>query len=130
MAKVPKKVAECLANGLKRFQPILNDARKRDINESDTSVIVADMLAYMFGYDKYAEITSEYAIRSTYCDLAIKIDGQLNPDPVLMGRLGRQRLRQTTTRCVRGIVEPFVILNLRAGTPEVAGFRNAPARTQ
>jgi hypothetical protein len=34
------------------------------------------MLEDVFGYDKYKEITSEYAIRGTYCDLAIKIDGE------------------------------------------------------
>jgi hypothetical protein len=36
------------------------------------------MLAEVFGYDKYSEITSEHAIRGTYCDLATKIDGQLS----------------------------------------------------
>jgi hypothetical protein len=35
------------------------------------------MLADVFGYDKYSEVTSEFAIRGTYCDLAIKMDGQL-----------------------------------------------------
>jgi len=35
------------------------------------------MLADIFGYDKYSEITSEHAIRGTYCDLATKIDGVL-----------------------------------------------------
>ena len=35
------------------------------------------MLAGVFGYDKYSEVTSEFAIRGTYCDLAIKIDGAL-----------------------------------------------------
>lgn len=35
------------------------------------------MLADVFGYDKYAELTSEHAIRGTYCDLAIKLDGKL-----------------------------------------------------
>jgi hypothetical protein len=29
------------------------------------------MLQDIFGYDKYVDITSEYAIRGTYCDLAI-----------------------------------------------------------
>ena len=29
------------------------------------------------GFDKYSEITSEYVIRSTYVDLAIKLDGKL-----------------------------------------------------
>ena len=73
---VPKKVADRLAAGLKRFQPILAAAKTRDINESDTVVLVTDMLADIFGYEKYGEITSELAIRGTYCDLAIKMDGR------------------------------------------------------
>jgi hypothetical protein len=39
--------------------------------------IVKDILADVFGYDKYTEITGEYAIRSTYCDLAVKIDNKI-----------------------------------------------------
>jgi hypothetical protein len=74
MAAVPKRVAERLAAGLKRYQPILDSARARDVNESDTSMIVSDMLADVFGYDKYTEITRELCIRGTYCDLAIRID--------------------------------------------------------
>ena len=35
------------------------------------------MLADVFGYDKYSDVTSEHSIRGTFCDLAIKIDGQL-----------------------------------------------------
>lgn len=77
MAKVASKVAERIAVGLKKFQPILESARTRDVNESDTVVIVTDMLQEVLGYDKYSEITSEHAIRGTYCDLAIKVDGKL-----------------------------------------------------
>jgi predicted type IV restriction endonuclease len=39
--------------------------------------IVKDVLAEIFGYDKYTEITSEHQIRGTYCDLAVKLDGKL-----------------------------------------------------
>lgn len=74
---VPKKVADRLAAGLKRFKPVIESAKARDVNESDTSMIVTDMLAEVFGFDKYAEVTREYSIRGTYCDLATKIDGQL-----------------------------------------------------
>lgn len=74
---VPKKVADRLAAGLKRFQPVLESAKARDVNESDTSMIVTDMLADVFGFDKYSEVTREYAIRGTYCDLATKIDSKL-----------------------------------------------------
>lgn len=77
MAALPTKVASRIGAGLKRFQSILDAARARDANESDTVVIVMDLLQEVFGYDKYTEITSEFAIRGTYCDLAIKIDGAL-----------------------------------------------------
>lgn len=77
MALLPTKVASRVAAGLKKFQGVLEDARKRDVNESDTVTIVGDILADVFGYDKYSEITSEVAIRSTYCDLAIKLDGKV-----------------------------------------------------
>jgi hypothetical protein len=77
MAAVPKKVAERLVSGIKRFQPILAAAKARDVGEADTVTIIKDMLADVFGYDKYSEVTSEFAIRGTYCDLATKIDGVL-----------------------------------------------------
>lgn len=74
---IPKKVLERLVAGVKRFQPILASAKARDVGESDTVTIVVDMLGDVFGYDKYSEVTSEYAIRGTYCDLALKLDGAL-----------------------------------------------------
>ena len=77
MASIPKKIADRIIAGIKCFQPILAAAKARDVGESDTVTIVKDMLADVFGYDKYSEVTSEYAIRGTYCDLATKIDGAL-----------------------------------------------------
>ncbi len=74
---IPTKIAERLAAALKRFQPILTSARDRDVGEADTSTIVKDMLNELFGYDKYSEITAEYQIKSTFCDLALKILGKL-----------------------------------------------------
>ncbi len=74
MPQIPRKVAERLAAGIRRFQPILSSAKSRDVGESDTVIIITDMLAEAFGYDKYSEITSETAIRGTWCDLAIKLD--------------------------------------------------------
>ena len=73
---IPTKIARRLADGIKRFQPIISSAKARDANESDTSMIVTDMMAELFGYDKYSEITKELAIRGTYCDLATKIAGK------------------------------------------------------
>jgi hypothetical protein len=73
---IPSRIAERLASGLKRFQPILSSAKSRDVNESDTSMIVTDVLAEVFGYDKYSEVTRELCIRGTYCDLATRIEGK------------------------------------------------------
>lgn len=39
--------------------------------------MVKDIFSDIFGYDKYEELTSEHQIKSTYCDLAIKIGGKL-----------------------------------------------------
>jgi len=75
MAQVPVRVVDRLMTGIKRFQPILASAKARDVNESDTVILVTDMLSEIFGYDKYSEITSECSIRGTFCDLGIKIGG-------------------------------------------------------
>jgi hypothetical protein len=78
MGSVSAKVAQRVSSGIKKFQPILAAAKARDVNESDTVVIVTDVLHEVFGYEKYADITSEHMIRSTFCDLAIKLDGRLS----------------------------------------------------
>lgn len=74
---VSNRVAERLRAGLKEFVPVLAAQKARDVSEADTITLVKDVLAQVFGYDKYAELTSEFAIRGTYCDLAVKIDGKL-----------------------------------------------------
>jgi predicted type IV restriction endonuclease len=78
MANIPTKVYDRLSSGIKKFQPILNNAKTRDVNESDTVIVITDMLSEIFGYDKYSEITSEFMVRSTYCDLAIKLDSKIS----------------------------------------------------
>ena len=72
--KITKKTEERIKNSIGKFQKVLGIAKDRDLNESDTVSIITDMLAEVFGYDKYLEVTSELAIRGTYCDLAIKLN--------------------------------------------------------
>ena len=74
MISVNTKVKERITKGLRKFQPILRKAQAADVNESDTVTIITDMLCEIFGYDKYENITSEFAIKKTYCDVAIKLD--------------------------------------------------------
>lgn len=77
MARPPKRVVERLKKQVPVFQKVLQSARIRDVNESDTVTIITDMLANIYGYDKYSEVTSEQAIRGTYCDLAVTTDGEI-----------------------------------------------------
>lgn len=70
---ISKRVTTRIVSELKRYQPILADAKRRDISEADTVVIVGDMLADVLGYNKYQEITGEFAIRGTYVDLAVRV---------------------------------------------------------
>jgi predicted type IV restriction endonuclease len=71
---VSKKTTDRLTQGLKRLVPILQQQKTRDVAEADTVTVDKDILAEVFGYDKYAELTAEHCIRGTYCDLAVKLD--------------------------------------------------------
>ena len=77
MPYIPKKVVDRFATSVPKFQKVLKLAKDRDINESDTVEIITDILEAVFGYDKYLELTSEYAIRGRYCDIAVKIDDKV-----------------------------------------------------
>lgn len=78
MAKLPKRAHDRVLSGLRRFQPIVRKLAERDISEADTVTVVKDMLSDIFGYDKYAELTSEQQIRGTFCDLAIRVEGKVH----------------------------------------------------
>lgn len=71
--KIPAKVSSRIIQQTKKYQSVINDARRRDVNESDTALIVADILADILGYKKIEEITSEHAIRGTFADLAVRV---------------------------------------------------------
>jgi predicted type IV restriction endonuclease len=74
---VSKRVCERINSAMKRLGPIIQQQRTRDVSEADTVTLVKDLLAELFGYDKYAELTGELAIRGTYCDLAIKLEDKI-----------------------------------------------------
>jgi hypothetical protein len=71
---IPAKFSKRVNESLKKYQGVITQIKKKDANESDTVTVITDILQDIFGYDKYSDITSEYAIRGTYCDLAILDD--------------------------------------------------------
>jgi hypothetical protein len=68
---IPKKVCERMQAGMKWLLPVIQQQKLRDVSEADTVTLVKDLLADVFGYDKYADVTGELAIRGTFCDLAV-----------------------------------------------------------
>jgi hypothetical protein len=74
---VPNRVRDRVMAGLKRMVPVIIQQKARDVSEADTVTLVKDLLNEVFGYDKYAELTSEHSIRGTFCDLAVRIEDKL-----------------------------------------------------
>ncbi|MCB5185023.1 type I restriction enzyme HsdR N-terminal domain-containing protein [Methylobacillus gramineus] len=72
-----KRVTDRISSELKKYITILQEAQNRDISESDTVVIINDMLSDVLGYKKYTEVTTEFAIRGTYVDLAVKVNDEV-----------------------------------------------------
>lgn len=70
-----KRVFERIVTQLKRYQKILSQAKDRDISEANTAAIIRDILSDVFGYEKFSEVTSEFAIKGTRVDLAVKVEG-------------------------------------------------------
>ncbi|MHC4675547.1 MAG: type I restriction enzyme HsdR N-terminal domain-containing protein, partial [Planctomycetota bacterium] len=111
---IPKKVIDRIKTGLKRFKKVLEGARNADRSEQDTVTIVTDMLAEIFGYDKYEEITGEYVIRGTYCDLAVKINEKVKyliEVKAIDKDLKDNHLRQATDYAAKEGIEWVVLTN-------------------
>ncbi len=72
---ISAKVETRIASQIKKFLPILDQAKQRDISELDTSMIVCEILTDVLGYNKFENITTEHNIRGTYVDLAVQTDG-------------------------------------------------------
>jgi len=66
-----------MITGMKRLGPIIAQQKARDVSEADTVTLVKDLMHDVLGYDKYADLTGEVAIRGTYCDLAVKSDNKV-----------------------------------------------------
>lgn len=111
---IPKRASDRIKTGLRRFRRVLESARDADRSEQDTVTIVTDMLEQIFGFDKYEEITGEYNIRGTYCDLAVKVDGKVKYliEVKAIGKtLKDTHLRQATDYAAKEGIEWVVLTN-------------------
>ena len=68
---IPAKFTKRVSENIKKYQDIVVNLKKKDANESDTVRVVAGLLECIFGYNRFKEVTSEYGIGATSCDLAV-----------------------------------------------------------
>ena len=111
---IPKKVADRIAVSSKKYIKVLEGAVKNDISESDTVLIIRDMLDEIFGYDRFNEITTEFAIRNIYCDVAIKIDGiprYIIEVKSVGTKLNENHIRQAAEYCTKTNLDYAILTN-------------------
>jgi predicted type IV restriction endonuclease len=70
-------VRERLKLALRKYSKPLADLVARDANEGDTRLFVTDFLCDALGYDKYADLTTEYQVKGEFADYGVRIDKQL-----------------------------------------------------
>jgi predicted type IV restriction endonuclease len=78
--KMPKwetDARERVRVGIRKFAKPLADFVARDVNEADTKFLITDFLCEALGYDKFSEVTAEFAIRGDFADYGLRIDKQL-----------------------------------------------------
>jgi hypothetical protein len=97
-----------LKTAIRRYSKPLADLVARDANEGDTRLLVTDFLCDGLGFDKYADLTTEYQVKGEFADYGLRIDRELvafievkrgrhqalDPPPTLGGDVRRQRRRR------------------------------------
>ncbi len=66
-----------IRTGIRRYAKPLREIVDRDANEGDTRLIITDFLCDALGYDKFDDLTTEFAVRGEFADYGIRIDKQL-----------------------------------------------------
>jgi phage anti-repressor protein len=116
-SKTPKWEAdtrERVKAGIRKFSKPLADFVARDVNEADTRLLITDFLCEVLGYDKYSDVTAEFAIKGDFADYGLRIDKQLVAlieAKRATTKLSRKHLRQVEDYGVREGVDWLILTN-------------------
>jgi hypothetical protein len=58
---------------IKQYKKIIETLSVNELNEADTVFHFGNFLSDVLGYDELTDISREFAVRSSYCDFAVKI---------------------------------------------------------
>lgn len=100
--------------GIRRFAKPLREIVARDANEGDTRLIITDFLCDALGYDKFEDLTTEFAVRGEFADYGIRIDKQLVAFIEVKRaaqQLNARHLRQVETYAVKEGLQWILLTN-------------------
>lgn len=114
MVWVPVKVERRIKANLNKYKKILRNAEEREFREANTVPIVMEMLADLMGWDKFEEISREYEIKKTYCDIGIEINGKLKllvEVKAIYNKLSEDHLKQASDYAARKGIDWVILTN-------------------
>jgi Type I restriction enzyme R protein N terminus (HSDR_N) len=103
-----------LRTAIRRFSKPLADLVARDANEGDTRLLVTDFLCDGLGFDKYADLTTEYQVKGEFADYGVRIDRDLVAFievKRVATKLSTKHLRQVEMYAVNEGVEWVILTN-------------------
>jgi hypothetical protein len=112
--KWEQETRERLRSFVRRFNKPLQDLITRDANEGDTRLLITDFLCDALGYDKYEDLTTEYAVKGEFADYGVRIDKQLVAFievKRVTQKLNLRHLRQVQMYAVNEGVEWMILTN-------------------
>jgi len=105
-----------IKSGLKALKKPLTDLVTKDAVEADTRLYITDFMERVLGYDKYSNLTAEYAVNGDWADYGVKIDGKLiafiEAKRVSL-KLTDKHLRQVQTYAVNEGVDWLILTNAK-----------------
>jgi hypothetical protein len=119
-----------LKTAIRRYSRPLADLVARDANEGDTRLLVTDFLCDGLGFDKYADLTTEYQVKGEFADYGVRIDRELVAFievKRVATKLSTRHLRQVEMYAVNEGVE-WIILTKWVGVAGLPHHRWAPGR--
>jgi hypothetical protein len=103
-----------LKTAIRRYSKPLADLVARDANEGDTRLLVTDFLCDGLGFDKYADLTTEYQVKGEFADFGVRIDRELVAFievKRVATKLSTRHLRQVEMYAVNEGVEWIILTN-------------------
>jgi hypothetical protein len=103
-----------LRAAIRRYSKPLGDLVARDANEGDTRLLVTDFLCDGLGFDKYADLTTEYQVKGEFADFGVRIDRDLVAFievKRVATKLSTRHLRQVEMYAVNEGVEWIILTN-------------------